>query len=517
MAGYIRISSERDGMEAPDIYRSEIEEWCRRQGKGDPVIFEDLDYSGRKDSKPRPQLQAMLRRRKSFSAVVVPRLDRLGRSVRDAIPVFDLLTEEGIDFIALDVPGLDSTSSSGKLVRDILLRLAEFQSDQISDTWKSVHRHLRKGGRRNGGGSTPYGYDFVSKRMIEAGDDRDRGLHINEAQAAVVRELFDRYLDGDSIHTLTDDLNARGVPTQRGGTWSRSVVGYLLENPAYAGVQEYDGELRPATWQAIVDRATWERAAAMRKVTRDRSRTEVEALEVDPRSGTDVFVRKLVGHRPPASGRFLLSGLLHCGECGRRMHHKSNLYICPDKACPEGGVSAGRAEGFVAAAFTDYLTSSKGRKALERKRKRHRPERSVSTTDAIDKKITRLVDQLAESGPGGISAIKKKLAKLEEDRAEAERRQLEVVVDGVEEEAALNDVSGFLGDMARHVGEFWAPGTLYKEDGTFADPTVQARFERLVSWHEQDIRQRRQVLAQFIESVRTVPGTRPRQVEIMWK
>ncbi|OHV65227.1 hypothetical protein BCD48_03725 [Pseudofrankia sp. BMG5.36] len=85
--------------------------------------------------------------------------------------------------------------------------------------------------------SVAYGYDAVR-------DARGRltGWVENPATAAVVREIYARYLNGEGRHTITMDLNARGVPTPRNGDeWSAATVGRILENQTYTAVRTFEG------------------------------------------------------------------------------------------------------------------------------------------------------------------------------------------------------------------------------------------------------------------------------------
>jgi hypothetical protein len=68
-------------MRAPVIYREQIEAYCRYRRLALSHIFSDIDFSGRRGAPERPGLQALIDRRHEFSAVVFPKLSRLGRSV----------------------------------------------------------------------------------------------------------------------------------------------------------------------------------------------------------------------------------------------------------------------------------------------------------------------------------------------------------------------------------------------------------------------------------------------------
>ena len=74
VAGYFRVSQARDVMSAPDIYRDEIERFCRYKDLRLDEIFSDIDYSGYRGARRRPGLEALKQQRSLFSAIVIPGL-----------------------------------------------------------------------------------------------------------------------------------------------------------------------------------------------------------------------------------------------------------------------------------------------------------------------------------------------------------------------------------------------------------------------------------------------------------
>lgn len=136
----------------------------------------------------------------------------------------------------------------------------------------------RSVGKDGGGGHRPYGY--AADRMT-----------IIPAEVAVIRDVAERILSGESTTAIVRDLNVRGVPPVTAGKpWSVVMVRRMVANPRYAGLLVYKGEtLRKAAWPAIIDRGTHE---ALRQALETTAR---------PRDG-----------RPASS---LLGGIVRCGVC----------------------------------------------------------------------------------------------------------------------------------------------------------------------------------------------------------
>lgn len=136
-------------------------------------------------------------------------------------------------------------------------------------------------------GKLPYGY-------VRTYDERGGFLAQIEhpEQAAVVRECGRRVAAGESLYSIAQDLNARGVPAPRGGAWIPTQIKRLVTNPRYVGQRVHQGVvIGQAVWPAILDGATF--AECTRRMS-------------DPR-------RHSTRDR---SLKYLLTGILRCGECG---------------------------------------------------------------------------------------------------------------------------------------------------------------------------------------------------------
>jgi site-specific DNA recombinase len=130
---------------------------------------------------PRPgQLFRNFERRAEFSAVVVPKLARFGRSV-DLMRLFDLFDRDQITLIFLDM-GIDTSTSQGRLLRHIMAAFAEYESDVKSDYIRAAYRQLQMAGRA-WGGRPPFGYDR---------DQATKGYVINCGRASAVKEILSR-------------------------------------------------------------------------------------------------------------------------------------------------------------------------------------------------------------------------------------------------------------------------------------------------------------------------------------
>ncbi|MBS2532166.1 recombinase family protein [Catenulispora sp. NF23] len=183
----------------------------------------------------------------------------------------------------------DDVDLSDPGVRSAVLDRAR-QSSQtasaLSEAARAAHEVAAATGRPHGGGRRAYGYEPGMRALIPE-------------ESRVVREVYARYLDGESLRAIAWDLNARGVPTSTGSTWTTTGVDRILLAPRYCGLRVFrgsvdreEGGLRPGRWEACVDIGDWRRAQKERA-----GRAAANSA----------------GRRQRA--RYLLTGLVMCGRC----------------------------------------------------------------------------------------------------------------------------------------------------------------------------------------------------------
>lgn len=326
VAGYYRVSVARDDMKAPELYEEEIRRYCAYKNLEVAKVYSDIDYSAFRGAKPRPALEELKNQRRDYAAVVVPKLSRFGRSVKELAALFELFDSDGISLVFLDV-NIDTSTSQGRLMRNLMAVFAEYESDVRGDYWRATHDWLAQHGYPNG--SAPYGYGRVR-----------HGLEIDPERAAVMADLFARHASGESMLSLVRDLNARGVPAPKGGLWRPLTLRKMLSNPAYIGLRRYRDTLVPAVWEPIVSVEVWQASQARRY------------------SGPNPMG---VNQTKRARETYLLSGLIICGVCGRRLNHRTRQdrspgsYVCRtmvvDEPCRGGNIADHRAHAQIEKAY----------------------------------------------------------------------------------------------------------------------------------------------------------------------
>lgn len=154
MIGYLRVSTEEQaasglGLEAQ---RDIIQRYADAHG-WDIEWYEDAGLSAK--DKNRPQLQAALARlhttpkRRDVDGIVVAKLDRLSRSVHDFSGILALARARKWSVVAIDL-GVDTSTSTGRLVANVMMSVAEWERDIIGERTSAAMQAAKRNGQTFG-------------------------------------------------------------------------------------------------------------------------------------------------------------------------------------------------------------------------------------------------------------------------------------------------------------------------------------------------------------------------------
>ncbi len=147
IAIYARVST--SGGQSVEMQLLDLRELAKRRDFELVGEYCDEGISGSKES--RPALDALLRdaRRRKFDAVLVWKLDRLGRSLVHLVHLLQDLRALGVELISFS-EGLDFTTTTGKLLYQVISAFAEFERDCIRERVTAGLRNARAKGKRLG-------------------------------------------------------------------------------------------------------------------------------------------------------------------------------------------------------------------------------------------------------------------------------------------------------------------------------------------------------------------------------
>jgi site-specific DNA recombinase len=148
--------------------------------------------------------------------VIVAKLDRLTRSVRDLADLLERFERSGVALVSVS-ESLDTGTAAGRLVLNVMMSVAQWEREAIGERTREALRHKKTAGQRVG--TVPYGYQLAADgRTLEPNSDEQRAL-------AVIRECR---AAGFTLRQIADELNSQGHQTRRGTTWRHQYVAGLL-------------------------------------------------------------------------------------------------------------------------------------------------------------------------------------------------------------------------------------------------------------------------------------------------
>lgn len=227
--GYIRVSTleqVQDGVSL-DAQRDKLKSYCKCMGIKLSVVFADEGISG--GTMERPGLQAALRtlQRGRSNTLVVVKLDRLTRSVKDLCTlVEDYFAKDQYDLIS--VCGMVNThTAAGRLMMLNLANYAQYERELISERTREAMQHMKAQGVRLGG--APYGYRY-SQQLDDKGR---RNLEPYAPEQAVISQVAEWRREGHAFQQIAQRLQAQGTLSRRGCPWTASVLSSILEREGH--------------------------------------------------------------------------------------------------------------------------------------------------------------------------------------------------------------------------------------------------------------------------------------------
>ena len=297
---YARVSSDRQDVDlSVSAQLRALRDYAKSNGYSVAREYIDEAESGRVAD--RPQFREMIEQgsqpKAPFQVILVWKFSRFTRKREHAVAFKSMLRRKGVRVVSITEHADDSPT--GKLMEAIIESVDEFYSENLAE---DVVRGMREAASRGFflGSKSPFGYKRVK---VSDGAKERPTLEIDPATAPVVRELFQSSLRGNGLMEICKTLNDRGV-TNRGKRWYKGGLHYLLNNEAYTGTAVWGRTTKgektqdpvrvEGAWPALISRELFDE---VQQAMRDR------APKVQ---------------RPARVGsRFLLSGLLKCGVCGR--------------------------------------------------------------------------------------------------------------------------------------------------------------------------------------------------------
>lgn len=226
LAAYCRVSS--DSSDQLHSFAAQIKyysEYCKRHPEYKFVdIYADEGITGTSMEK-RDDFRRMLRDCKKglIDRIIVKSMSRFARNTEEMLTALRALEQMEVS-VYFEEQGLDTKSMNSEMFATFPGMVAQQESVSISQNMRWSYKKRMESGEFNCC-APAYGFDLINGKLV-----------INETEAAVIRRIFDLYLQGVGMQTIANILNNEGVRRQYGREkWHHTTVNYVLNNERYKG------------------------------------------------------------------------------------------------------------------------------------------------------------------------------------------------------------------------------------------------------------------------------------------
>ena len=188
-------------------------------------IYYDRGITGTSASK-RPGFIRMIEDCKAgkIDLILAKSISRFARNTMDMLEYTRMLKKIGVS-IYFEKERIDTGDLTSEMLLTVYAAFAQEESHSISENTRRGYRQRFQ-----------MGIPKYSKVFGYYSDKDDKNMwHIEESEATIVREIFHRYLRGERLRVICNDLNLRGVPSPNGNTWYQSSMSKVLKNEKYVG------------------------------------------------------------------------------------------------------------------------------------------------------------------------------------------------------------------------------------------------------------------------------------------
>lgn len=298
---YARVSSDKQDVDLSiSAQLRALKEFATRNRLQIVQEFIDEAETGRTTARPafREMVASARRSPKPFDVILVWKYSRFARSREDSIVYKAVLRKNGVQVVSINEP-FDDTPT-GRLLEAIIESLDEFYSDNLGE---EVTRGLKESASRGFYVShkAPYGY---RKIKVKDGAKERTKLDIEPGEGKTVASLFDKVIHGQGLTEIAKELNSKSISSPTGKTWGKTSVRAILANEVYTGILVWGRDNRRGFDPIRVE-------GAVPPIVSHDTFTKVQHLLRERAPGRT--------HPKRVISKFLLSGLVRCGHCGKAL------------------------------------------------------------------------------------------------------------------------------------------------------------------------------------------------------
>ena len=225
-------------------------------------VYTDAGYTG--GNLKRPAMEEMLEdiQQNKIDTIISYKIDRLTRSPKDFYQLIEVFEKYEVGFISV-TERFDTSTPSGRLLRNIMLTFAQFERELSSERTKDKMIQRAQKGMWNGG-NVPFGYKTRNKKLL-----------VDEVQAEIVKDIYKSYLSSGSLSGVYNELKSNHA---KDFIFSKSAISTILRNIIYTGKMQwgskiYDGDMKrlllniPITWPRSCTKSKCERCDCTKDIS----------------------------------------------------------------------------------------------------------------------------------------------------------------------------------------------------------------------------------------------------------
>lgn len=310
-ACYIRVSTDDQLEYSPDSQLEAIRRYAKQNDYILPEEFVFIEHDGisGRNAKKREEFQRMIGtaklKPKPFDTLLLWKFSRFARNREDSIVYKSMLRKQcGIDVVSISEPIGDDKMSV--IFEAMIEAMDEYYSINLAEEVRRGMTERAKRGECNT--IAPFGYAIRDKKLIIVPD-----------KAEIIREVFRRYVNGESQRSIALWLNDIGIRTKRGNVIENRTIDYWLNNPVYHGFVRWtptgrtrrdfrnpDSLVVKGDHEPIISEEVWE--AAQARIAETKKKYSRYA-------------------RSAPSDSFILSGIVKCAVCGAPYAKSTSVYM----------------------------------------------------------------------------------------------------------------------------------------------------------------------------------------------
>ena len=206
-------------------------------------VFEDAGISGKSIDK-RKKLQELLNRLKDFDIIIVWKLSRIGRNMRDILNMMYEFDKNNVRFISYN-ENIDTSNNMSKMLMYVIGICAEIERDNTSENVKLAKRQEFESGKVTA--KKVLGYDIINKQLV-----------INLKEAKIIKFIFETYNKTHNYYQTAKICNLKGFKGKKGQEFHASSIKTIIQNQIYCGFNNFHNkEIKKGKHQAIITKSLY--------------------------------------------------------------------------------------------------------------------------------------------------------------------------------------------------------------------------------------------------------------------